>query len=1024
MSQAKSKTPEFFPERRSIVRRPANGLCHFCLKFISASNWSRHIRSQHLKELVKMKHGDQSPTLSEELFTSAEQSQYDCSSAAECTMMMLFEERHIPMADDQCHSEPAAGISGDDDRSAKRKNDGRRKRRDSAQNQQQTTEPTAVPKRPRRTRRMCCAIRLPENNVCPLCGKGTSAGNWSRHLKRHHPEYALTESGEEQQVGSTERDEAGLTTEQQQQEMNQRKTEESKEDGHMDQRAAASALQHETDFSLVHLQQFLVQQKQHNNFDTFGLGESVAKPTIDEQPLNNCHPLSAVKALGLKLEESNFGQEIPSTTEGSAELINRMICDRTMDESRGMSSGDGTEARQRHLVMGEERQQRQRTMAAPTGNGDEQQHGLDRPSTSGSSAMAKEPPAAAETANNRQKAQRRTSAIRPDKDGRCPLCGKSISSPNWRRHLLRCHPEEELLAQYKYPDPVFSVPVPTRLFALYAATAHMPLDHLDNEFLRKFLSFVPEFDIPSRRMLQAQMDGEVERVKQRIRSALSSQKLLAASVHIEGGMVEGQMLQQNTMAICAHFWDTSAQSAECVGLSLGPVGYSNDDIADAVRERLAEMELTMERGKFIRFTVDKSSSFSSYNARPSFFNPFPFIGGGSFASAMALPFDWQLVDCSPEVLEAFFNNDAEEDDAGGEEAEIGLGEGIEVTVCAARRLETVLRTVLERDQQMVQLRKRLFLLFGQFAFSHSACTALSARNGGVSLLFPANVRWHSLEPAYARLFNLCDTIGAVCDEFKIERICERDWRTVETALEISDTFHKFVAKLEQHGQPTISLLFPGLNLLLSTFQQNFSAQMPSLIDAFSDQIRRSFSDVLSFDRNSLFLCASMLDPKVAYLLVQEQKQEGVRAIRKMVEHKISDPSTLLRVRSNIERFLDVVESPFGFGTIRRVRAPIIGTAKEQNAMGEERDQIDIEIMEYLDIVQLDSSESCAQFWTKHGQRFPLLSETAKSVLAVPATAATAKRLLRQIWDGVERDAEVGVRKALLRFNRRFVDLAE
>ncbi|KAL3089592.1 hypothetical protein niasHT_030101 [Heterodera trifolii] len=120
----------------------------------------------------------------------------------------------------------------------------------------------------------------------------------------------------------------------------------------------------------------------------------------------------------------------------------------------------------------------------------------------------------------------------------------------------------------------------------------------------------------------------------------------------------------------------------------------------------------------------------------------------------------------------------------------------------------------------------------------------SKSNGGVFLLFPANVRWHSLEPAYARLFILCDTIGAVCDEFKIERICERDWRTVEMALEISDTFHKFVAKLEQHGQPTISLLFPGLNLLLRTFQQNFSAQMPSLIDAFSDQIRRSFSDVL------------------------------------------------------------------------------------------------------------------------------------------------------------------------------------
>uniref|UniRef100_A0A183BZ30 C2H2-type domain-containing protein n=1 Tax=Globodera pallida TaxID=36090 RepID=A0A183BZ30_GLOPA len=992
MSQQKNKTPELFPERRSIIRRPDNGICHFCLKIISASNWSRHIRSQHMKELVRLKQGDQSPTLSEEPLTS-ETPQNDGSS--EYTTK-LIDERHITKREEECPGEGTA-MSEEGQQRTRRKNSGRRKRRATAQQQQQQQQQqqteAAVPKRPKRSRRMCCAIRLPENNVCPLCGKTTSAGNWSRHLKRHHPEYALAEGTEEtQQMGMamcSDAAAAAVTVHQQQQQQQQQQQHQQQQQPHLhsepkelqvlDQKVPAT-LQRETDFSLVHLQQFLAQQKQHNNFDAFGgLGELVAEPTIDEHQINY-HPLSAIKALELKLEEP----DVQAALEGTAELMKRMIGDRTLEDYREMNNGQ-------HLTLLAEEQ--------PT----IQQRPLDGPSTSGS-AIAKEP--AAESTSHRQKAQRRTSAIRPDKDGRCPLCGKSISSPNWRRHLLRCHPEEELLAQYKYPDPIFSVPVQTRLFALYAATAHMPLEHLDNEFLRKFLNLMPEFDIPSRRMLQAQMDGEVERVKQRIRVALSSQKLLAASVHIEGGMVEG-LMQQNSMVICAHFWDNSAQSAECVGLSLGPVGYSNDDIVDGIRDRLADMELPLERNKFIHFTVDKFSGFSNYNStRPAFFNPFPFIGG-PMATSIGLPSaDWQLVDSSPEVLETFFNNDTDEDDAGEEEVVLRLGEGIDVSVCAARRLESVLRTVFERDQHMLELRKRLFLLFEQFAFSHCACSALSVRNGGVSILFPANVRWHTLEPAYARLFSLYGVIGGVCEEFKIPPIFESDWKTIEMVLEISDTFHKFVAKLEQIVQPTISLLFPGLNLLLSTLQQNFAAQMPSLTDALTEQIRHAFADVLNFECNSLFLCASMLDPQV--------------------ENKVSaDPNALLRVRPNIERFVDVVESPFGFGTIRRARAPLLGTAKEHGAVGEERDQIDMEIVEYLDIVQLDSSESCSEFWTKHRQRFPLLSDTAKSVLAIPATTATAKCLLRQVRDsGAERDTEIGVRKAMLKFNRRFIDLVE
>ena len=39
------------------LRRPASGICQFCLKIISAANWSRHLQSMHLEEISEMRKG-------------------------------------------------------------------------------------------------------------------------------------------------------------------------------------------------------------------------------------------------------------------------------------------------------------------------------------------------------------------------------------------------------------------------------------------------------------------------------------------------------------------------------------------------------------------------------------------------------------------------------------------------------------------------------------------------------------------------------------------------------------------------------------------------------------------------------------------------------------------------------------------------------------------------------------------------------------------------------------------------------
>jgi hypothetical protein len=60
-----------FPQRKVIIRRPSDGICRFCVKQISASNWSRHIRIKHIEDILKIRQitGEEVGKLNKHLFT-------------------------------------------------------------------------------------------------------------------------------------------------------------------------------------------------------------------------------------------------------------------------------------------------------------------------------------------------------------------------------------------------------------------------------------------------------------------------------------------------------------------------------------------------------------------------------------------------------------------------------------------------------------------------------------------------------------------------------------------------------------------------------------------------------------------------------------------------------------------------------------------------------------------------------------------------------------------------------------------
>ncbi|CAK5045965.1 unnamed protein product [Meloidogyne enterolobii] len=194
---------KLFPGRRIIIRRPANGVCQFCLKQISASNWSRHLRSLHLPDIFEMKKQELMLNSSKnDLQQIPQNSQNNLDSTQILNEMTLSatatacetKEINIESFEEQVEGEENNEREDSVDKTIasvieKIKNDGRRgmKRKLNVSEKKQTKKSKSI-------------IRLPKTNICPLCERQVSPGNWSRHLKRHHPDYALSPEEEDEQI--------------------------------------------------------------------------------------------------------------------------------------------------------------------------------------------------------------------------------------------------------------------------------------------------------------------------------------------------------------------------------------------------------------------------------------------------------------------------------------------------------------------------------------------------------------------------------------------------------------------------------------------------------------------------------------------------------------------------------------------------------------------------------------------------------------------------------------------------------
>lgn len=152
------------------------------------------------------------------------------------------------------------------------------------------------------------------------------------------------------------------------------------------------------------------------------------------------------------------------------------------------------------------------------------------------------------------------------REGKCTVitngieCGEKLANRpfNVARHIERNH--SELYAAVKkeldsgkldaFMGRVETKGKPLRLFTLYAATSTFSAAHVDNPYLQRFCSLIPQFKLPSRRGLMRLMDEELNAVMAEAHKRVAENQL---GLTVTCDIASTRRLKDSYLAICGWF---------------------------------------------------------------------------------------------------------------------------------------------------------------------------------------------------------------------------------------------------------------------------------------------------------------------------------------------------------------------------------------------------------------------------------------------------------------------------------------
>ena len=275
-----------------------------------------------------------------------------------------------------------------------------------------------------------------------------------------------------------------------------------------------------------------------------------------------------------------------------------------------------------------------------------------------------------------------------------------------------------------------------------------------------------------------------------------------------------------------------------------------------------------------------------------------------------------------------------------------------------------------------------------------------------------------------------EPLTAVLNELEWDNLATSEWKAIDSICRLLQPFAQYTTLGSGEEYTTVSGVLPiimELNLHLE--EQKRISELSGLASRLQSDLKRRFkkyTDPGDLDHESLFLVATMLDPRYKVLLNRTQAESAKANILKLLNQNEDESSSSSAANSPIHQ--DLVEKDCEPPKKRFCHLTKILEArlKEGSNKIKKSPLGELELAQYLQVTTSISADiDPLEYWTSESKTYPLLSSLSFDILSIPASSAPIERTFSTAGESTsgkrnrlaDRNLE---REVLLRKNRDYL----
>ena len=552
----------------------------------------------------------------------------------------------------------------------------------------------------------------------------------------------------------------------------------------------------------------------------------------------------------------------------------------------------------------------------------------------------------------------------------------------------------------------------TKRLAVFVGATNTPNSIVENSEFQRFMeSLDPRYPIPSRTLLNKELDKVMFDLKATIQTYMS----MARKISLCTDIWSKRGLTSSYLGITAHFFSSRDHRRHCVTLAVRRLLGSHT--AEVVKETVEEVmkEWQIPTNKVNAIVTDNGS-----NMVAAFRSHFEEHGEDEEEIEEVEGIRDVSAECEDDEEEDFISREVD--------FEVSFSSFIKRVPCFAHTLQLVVRK-FDQIAQYKAVLKNARSLVSKVNKSTKATEKLIALCNR-KLVSDCCTRWSSTYLLVERLLLVRSAISSILDTLEWDNLPASEWKVLENVYNLLKPFAQYTNLISGEEYTTISAVIPiitEINLHLEAAKSVPDISHAASVLQSELQYRfKQYTDPGDAKHDPLFLVATFFDHRYKLILNRGQTESASREVQKLLKNQSEDPGSSSSSNTESPVYPDTDEPPLKkFCHLSKVLEK-----KWKESMKKTPKHIPGEQELQLYLSSLSGAPSVpdpVSMWLECANKYPTLSTLAIDTLIIPGSSAPIERVFSTAGNATtgkrNRLADKNLeREVLIRKNKDYLDL--